>query len=230
MNSPRLVLFDIDGTLISTNGIARTCFAEAMESVLGTSTIAKSHDFAGKTDLQIYTEVMLGSGREAKELEMHRHAIFSKFFTLLESRLSPKDITVLPGIRELLDTLTSMPSITLALLTGNMEMGARIKLTPVNLYQYFSFGAFGCDSMHREDLPAIAVQRAYVKTGLEFRGKNVVIIGDTRHDITCGRGIGARSIAVATGGTPLTELWKYQPDFVFPDASTHSDLIDAILS
>lgn len=230
MTPTRLVLFDIDGTLIRTNGIARSCFADALDEVFGGSTIARTHDFAGKTDLQIYTEVMTGSGYDAATCARWREPVFAKFFALLSSRLSADDITVLPGIRELLPTLQAHPDVVLGLLTGNMPQGARIKLHPVGLFDFFPFGAFGSDSPHRHDLPAIAVQRAKAVTGITFSGSQIVIIGDTPHDITCGRGVGARSLAVATGTVSRATLAKEHPDALFSDLSNIPAVIEAILT
>jgi len=112
----------------------------------------------------------------------------------------------LPGIRELLDRLASMDDVTLGLLTGNIERGARLKLAPAALNDYFPFGAFGSDSARREDLPPIAVERASKIDGHRFRGRDVVIIGDSIYDVRCGVPHEATTIAVASGKTPAEKL------------------------
>jgi phosphoglycolate phosphatase len=224
----RLVLFDIDGTLISTNGIAKECFSEAVEETLGITTIARAHDFAGKTDPQIYTEIMRGSGRTEADVEVHREQVFALFFRKLETRLTAENVTVFPGVRALLEALRQEEAATTALLTGNMLQGARIKLTPPGLLGYFAFGAFGNDAYARHDLPEIAVARAYDRTGATFKAKDIVIIGDTPHDIDCGRHLNVRSIGVATGGYSHEALAEARPDHLFADLTETDRLLDAI--
>lgn len=226
----RLILFDIDGTLVTTNGIAKTAFSEAVEETLGAPTIAHEHDFAGKTDQQIYTEIMRGSRLPDDLAAKHQNAVFTLFFSKLEERLNKENVTVLPGVRELLEALRQEEAATLALLTGNMLQGARIKLTPPGLLGYFSFGAFGNDALYRHDLPEIAIARAYDRTGATFKAKDVVIIGDTPNDIDCGRHLNVRSIGVATGGYSNEALAEAHPDHLFNDLTETERLLDAIFS
>lgn len=224
----RLILFDIDGTLVTTSGLAKEAFSEALEEILGSPTIALEHDFAGKTDPQIYTEIMRGSKFPEELAVKHRDDVFSRFFQKLEERLHEGNITVLPGVRELLEALRQEEAATLALLTGNMLQGARIKLTPPGLLEYFSFGAFGNDAHYRHDLPEIAVARAYDRTGATFKAKEIVIIGDTPHDIDCGRHLNVRSIGVATGGYSHEALAEARPDHLFTDLADTDRLLDVI--
>ncbi|MBR9978158.1 MAG: HAD hydrolase-like protein, partial [Bacteroidetes bacterium] len=183
----RLILFDIDGTLITTNGLPREAFSEAIEETLNVKSIARTHDFAGKTDQQIWAEIVRASSLPEEYIEAHADRVFDCFFRKLEERLHVDNITVLPGVRAILDALRAEDAATTALLTGNMLRGARIKLTPPALLDYFAFGAFGNDASDRPDLPEIAVARAYDRTGVTFKAKDIVIIGDTPHDIDCGR-------------------------------------------
>ncbi|MBE0643121.1 MAG: HAD hydrolase-like protein [Bacteroidetes bacterium] len=224
----RLILFDIDGTLITTDGIAKTAFAEAIEETFGTPTIAHAHDFAGKTDQQIYSEIVRGSNLPEELLSTHHDAVFSLFFRKLEERLGEENVTVLPGVRALLEALRDEEAATVALLTGNMLQGARIKLTPPGLLEFFSFGAFGNDAYYRHDLPEIAIARAYERTGATFKAKDIVIIGDTPHDIDCGRHLNVRSIGVATGGYSHESLAEARPDHLFEDLTETDRLLDAI--
>lgn len=224
----RLILFDIDGTLISTNGIARAAFSEAIDEALGRPSIASTYDFAGKTDQQIYTDILRGSQAGDEDIARLKDATFDTFFRLLEQRLTVDNVTVLPGVRELLGALEQEQVATLALLTGNMLQGARIKLTPPQLLPYFAFGAFGNDAFHRHELPQIAVARAYDRTGATFKAKDIVIIGDTPHDIDCGRHLNVRSIAVATGGYTHDQLAAHKPDFLFEDLTDIDRLFSAI--
>lgn len=224
----RLILFDIDGTLITTNGAAKRCLVQAMEETLGAATVGLEHDFAGKTDPQIFSEIVQASGLPADTIARHQDAVFASFFEKLEKELNAENVTVLPGVRALLEALLQEEAATVALLTGNTLQGARIKLTPPDLLRYFAFGAFGNDAYHRHDLPEIAVARAYERTGATFRAKDIVIIGDTPHDIDCGRHLNVRSIGVATGGHSHERLAQASPDYLFDDLTDTSQLLDAI--
>lgn len=224
----RLILFDIDGTLISTNGLARQAFAEAIEEALGRPSTALTYDFAGKTDQQIYTDILRGSKAGDEDIKRLKDAIFTAFFRRLEERLTTDNVKVLPGVRELLAALEVEQAATLALLTGNMIQGARIKLTPPQLLPYFTFGAFGNDAFHRHELPPIAVERAYDRTGATFKAKDIVIIGDTPHDIDCGRHLNVRSIGVSTGRYTYDQLAAHNPDFLFEDLTDIDRLFTAI--
>lgn len=224
----RLILFDIDGTLISTDGIARAAFSEAIDEALQKESAARGYDFAGKTDMQIYQDIMEQSQVDADTLARLRDRTFDVFFRKLEQRLTRENVTVLPGVRTLLAAMAQEQVATLALLTGNMLRGARIKLTPPELLQHFSFGAFGNDAFHRHELPAIAVERAYDRTGATFKAKDIVIIGDTPHDIDCGRHLNVRSIGVATGGYSYEQLAAHKPDHVFEDLTDIDRIFDAI--
>jgi phosphoglycolate phosphatase-like HAD superfamily hydrolase len=224
----RLILFDIDGTLISTNGIARAAFSEAIDEALQRESAARDYDFAGKTDMQIYQDIMEQSQADADTLARLRDRTFDVFFSKLEQRLTRENVTVLPGVRALLAALAEEQVATLALLTGNMLRGARIKLTPPELLPHFAFGAFGNDAFHRHELPAIAVERAYDRTGATFRAKDIVIIGDTPHDIDCGRHLNVRSIGVATGGYSYEQLATHKADYVFEDLTDIDRVFNAI--
>jgi len=226
----RLVLFDIDGTLITTDGIAKRTFAEVLENALGHGRVALDYDFAGKTDLRIYREIMQASNISQEGLEQRREEFFDVFFHLLEQRLNHDNVTVLPGVRLLLDALEREEAATLALLTGNMIRGAKIKLTPPALLRYFSFGAFGNDAEQRHELAEIAKARAYDKTGVVFKAKDIIIIGDTPHDIDCGKHLNVRSIAVATGGFTHDDLASHRPDYLFDDLADTDRVLDAIFA
>jgi phosphoglycolate phosphatase len=225
----RLVLFDIDGTLLTTNGVAHRAFVEAFETHLARAGALHTHDFAGKTDLRIFRELARLAGVPDTDADRARDTVLDTFFSLLDQRLSADSITVLPGVRALLDALDGIEAATPALLTGNTRRGARIKLTPPDLLRHFSFGAFGDDAEDRRDLPEIAVSRAYDRTGATFRGKDIVVIGDTPHDVTCGRHLNVRSIAVATGRHSTAELAQASPDHLFTTLEDTDAILDAIL-
>src|SRR5262249_7580216 len=204
-NGHRLVLVDIDGTLLSAGAVAR-------ESVLAAMTRAydwqpqpehqdrRRHDFSGKTDPQIVRELVSDAiGRERCENGLTR--ALELYLEELERRLTPESVVVKPGTAGLLQRLSVEPGVTLGLLTGNLEKGARLKLTTPGFNRFFPFGAFGSDSADRYELPAIALERARKHTGRLYEGKSAVIVGDSIHDVACGRHLGVRSVAVATGPT-----------------------------
>jgi phosphoglycolate phosphatase-like HAD superfamily hydrolase len=163
------------------------------------------------------------------EAESRRQTFFATFFTLLERRLRAADITVYPGVHQLLEKLAAMPHATLALLTGNTQPTAGLKLSLAGIFHYFRFGAYGNEGRSRSDLPAIAVERAREHTGRSFVNKDIVIIGDTPNDIECGRHLSARTIAVATGTVPFGVLQRHQPDHLFHDFSETGNVLRAIM-
>jgi phosphoglycolate phosphatase len=224
----RLVLFDIDGTLLTTNGVARKAFGEALDDVFQRPTVASQVDFAGKTDQQIYYDIATGSGIDAETIEMKKDDALAAFLALLEKRIDADNCLALAGVHDLLNALEEEDVATVALLTGNMLRGAFIKLTPPGLNRYFTFGAFGNDARYRYQLPAIALERAYNRTGVAFKGKEVVIIGDTPNDIECGRHLNVRSIAVASGTFAAEELEEHRPDFLFSDLINTDGVLEAI--
>lgn len=225
---PKLVLFDVDGTLISAGRAARESIVSALRSVLGWEGSSDGIDFSGKTDPQILRELVLDAvGSERFESTLG--AVLDRYVEELERRLRPEAVVPKPGVALLLERLEAKPDVTLALLTGNIERGARMKLQPPGFNRYFSFGAFGDDSADRYCLPAIAVERARERTGREFSGRSIVIVGDSVHDVACGRSLGARAVAVATGPTAPEKLAAERPDALFADFSDVDAAAEAIL-
>ncbi len=232
-NGHRLVLFDIDGTLLSAGRAARESVLAALENVYGwrADPNAPKHgkyDFSGKTDPQIMRELVIDAvGAELCEASLGR--ALARYLQELRRRLTPEAVVPKPGIPELLRLLAAEPRVTLALLTGNLEAGARLKLEPPGFNGYFSFGAFGSDSADRYQLPPVAIDRARRHSGRDFSGKSIVIIGDSVHDVACGRPLGVRSVAVATGPTSAQRLAAEGPDALFPDFSDVAAAMEAIL-
>lgn len=232
-NGHRLVLFDIDGTLLSAGRAARDSVLAALARVYGWRADPDApkrgkYDFSGKTDPQIVRELVIeavGPERCERNLEL----ALASYLEELRQRLSPESVVPKPGIPELLRNLAADPRVTLALLTGNVEAGARLKLEPPGFNAYFPFGAFGSDSADRYELPPLAVERARRRSGRQFLGKSVVIIGDSVHDVACGRPLGVRTVAVATGPTPAERLAAERPDALLPDFSDLEAAMEAIL-
>jgi phosphoglycolate phosphatase len=221
----RLVLFDIDGTLITDDGAAREAFAEGLAEVYGFRGDVRRYDFSGRTDPQIAGMILRDAGWDDAGIESRLPALWNHYLAGL-GRNAPGRVRALPGVVALLDAIRSDERLTLALLTGNIEPGARLKLGAIALNDYFPFGAFGSDSPRREELPPIAVERAASITGIDFRGSDVVIIGDSIYDVRCGVPHGATTIAIASGKTSAETLRAENPNYFFDSAED----VDAILA
>jgi phosphoglycolate phosphatase-like HAD superfamily hydrolase len=219
----RLVLFDIDGTLITDGGAARFSFAEALRSVFGYEGDLGRYDFSGRTDPQITLMVLRDAGWKDADVAARFDDLWRVYLEGLSRNATPDRVCALPGIPSLLDALKDQ--VTLGLLTGNIEPGARLKLAPPGLNDYFPFGAFGSDSANREELPPIAIRRA----GSPFSGEDVVIIGDSIYDVRCGVPYGATTIAIASGKTPAELLRAENPRHFFESAEDLDALLAAIL-
>lgn len=226
----RLVLFDIDGTLITDGGAAREAFAVALAAVFGYEGDLSRYDFSGRTDPQITFMVLRDAGVPDATIEAGFPKLWDAYLTGL-ARNAARDgqVRVLPGITPLLERLRAHSGVLLGLLTGNIEPGARIKLGGAALNDLFPFGAFGSDSMHRHELPPIAVERAFAITGRRFEGADVVIIGDSIYDVRCGVPHDATTIAIASGKTPLETLVAENPTHSFADATDGDALLRAIV-
>lgn len=227
-----LVLFDIDGTLLLTAGAGRRALTDAMLGLVELNESVAHVRFDGKTDPQIVRELLEAAGHPDAGDPSLVHAICRRYVGLLAAELErPRSVTtVMPGILPLLDALEAHPAVLLGLLTGNMVEGATLKLGAAGIpATRFRVGAYGSDSPHRPELPAIAAQRALPWFGREPRGHEVVIIGDTPADVTCGRDLGARAIGVATGAYSVSDLTAAGAHAVFPDLADTTRVLEAIL-
>lgn len=212
----RLVLFDIDGTLVIAKGAGRRALGRALERVYGTAGAIESYDFRGKTDPRIVRDLMGGAGIAPEVIRGGLDDCFEAYARgLVEEIGDGQCVNVLPGVAELVRRLDTSESVLLGLLTGNIEEGARIKLAPTGLWPYFRTGAFGSDDADRRRLPSLAARRAQALTGNHFRPEDVLVIGDTPLDIECARAFGAVAVAVATGFHPYAELQAEKPDLLF---------------
>ncbi len=248
MNPTHLVLFDIDGTLISTKRSAwEPPFCESIEeawmeevkhmedSIKEVSKVrsnAYKYRPGGKTDTQIIFELLEGTRITEEEIFKMLPAIREKYLGRLRKVLgNPASIELKPGIRELLEGLSKRSEAVISLLTGNFEGGARIKLNAHGLHEFFTFetGAFGDFAKQRHELPQRAVEAAKKHTGRHFTGKNIVIIGDTPNDVRCGRHLNVRTIAVATSNYSMEDLKAENPDYLFKDLTETQRVISAIL-
>lgn len=229
----RLILFDIDGTILSTNGAATRGFHRSLLEVYGTAGPISTHPFDGKTDPQIARELLSAAGLDDATIEAGFDRLWRSYLRELAVELSRPghETTLLPGVTAVLDALEPIRGDSvIGLLTGNLERGAALKLGSVGLEDRFTMGAFGSDHERRDQLPAIAVERARELTGHEFVGEEIVIIGDTPYDITCGQTLGVRAIGVATGRYTEEELVAAGADVVLPDLSDTATAVDALLA
>ncbi len=212
----KLILWDIDGTLIVSQGAGVRAMERAFTQCFGLPADLSKIEWAGRTDSWITGEVLRHNGLPPTPENCHTY--LEAYLALLpgELRDGPQG-RVLPGVLELLETLRGRTDLAQGLLTGNVRRGAEYKLTHYKVWHFFEFGAFADDSPRRNDLGPHALRRASALHRHAFTPDRTFIIGDTPHDIECGKVIGARTIAVATGHHTVAELAAHAPDAVFPD-------------
>lgn len=227
----RLVLFDIDGTLLSAGGAGARAVREAMLEVYGETGSIRGYNMGGRTDPQIVRELLTPVGYSVEQVEAGLDALWESYLRNLRVEIKKAEIRALPGIPALLERLEESGDPTvLGLLTGNVLEGARLKVDAAGLgFDRFRVGAYGSDHWQRPELPAVAARRAKEKTGIGFEGKEIVIIGDTPFDISCGAHLGVRTIATATGTHSTADLAQHNPDYLFDDLSDTEAVWRAIM-
>jgi len=214
----RLVLFDVDGTLVTARGSGRRAMTRAFAAVFGVTGPIERYDFRGKTDPQIVADLMKAAGLEPVEIAARLDAFYARYLDELRAEIGRgAHVALMPGIGDLIPRLSRQPGIVVGLLTGNIEGGARIKLAPTGLWSYFRVGAYGSDDADRSRLPAVAVRRAEALIERPIETGRVLVVGDTPLDIDCARASGAVAVAVATGQHSLDELAACRPDLLFSD-------------
>jgi len=226
----RLVLFDIDETMLASNGAGRRAIARVLNDRFGVPESAMNVPMSGRTDPEILKRMFSKAGLEEK-FEAHFQDVIEAYLGVLQEEIEKSRYFILhEGVVDLITALLDLESVFLGLLTGNVERGARMKLARFDLNQYFPVGAFGSDSHDRLDLPAIAKERAEAHYKQNFHAHELVIIGDSENDILCAHGFGASCIAVNTGRTSWDELEKLKPQFLFPNLKNTQLIVEAILS
>jgi phosphoglycolate phosphatase-like HAD superfamily hydrolase len=226
----KLVLFDIDGTLISARGAGRRAMRAALERVFGAAGGIDQYDLRGRTDTRIVHDVMGALGWEPARVKERLDDFFEAYLGVLSAEIGDGGrVVTLPGVTAVVEGLARSPDAALGLVTGNIEEGARIKLSPTGLWPRFQVGAFGSDHMDRRRLPSLAVRRAQALLGATFTPRDVMVIGDTPHDIDCARAFGAVAVAVATGQYPREELVAENPDLFFEDLGDVEKVLAALL-
>ncbi len=229
MGNKKLVLFDVDGTLTEGGTGHSKQLEMALEKVSGRSVNLKDSSIQGKTDILIAIDVFRSLGFSEKEIEQML-PLYSKeavrLFLQVMKRDGPK---LLPGVKELLQRLAKM-NCRLGLATGNIREIAFGKLRKAGLAEFFQLGGFGERVVQRHELVELALREAKEKFGETYAGKQIVIVGDTRHDIDSGKPFGCKTIAVATGGIPAEEIKKSNPDCLFKDLTNTAKVVEAIFS
>lgn len=209
---PRLLLFDIDGTLLDSGGAGAMALLDAVEEVFGESRDkVPTLDLAGATDGAITRQILTHLGREWRpEVVVRYHESYLKH---LQGRLGASSFSgvLMPGVECLLEQLAGAENCYLGLLTGNLRAGARHKLERFNIWGHFADGAFGDDGEDRNSLGPIAKRRMERAAGVGFDSDDILVIGDTPRDIACARAMGARCLAVATGSFSRDHLLVHQP-------------------
>jgi len=229
MSKVILLLFDLDATLVRTGGAGMRAMNQAFAEIMNWPNALAEISPAGRTDPSIAHEISRKHrGHEMTTQELER--VFSRYLELLKEKICQTDnYRVLPGIQSFLEGTAGSREYLLGLGTGNLEAGARIKLEPAKLNRFFSFGGFGSDAVERADILRIAIQRAEANVQMKITSEQVVVIGDTPHDVEAGKTIGAKTIAVATGPYTAHQLAVFEPDLVLADFREKSAL-DAFFS
>lgn len=229
----RLVLFDVDGTLILTGGAGMRAYCRALHSAFDIKVDGEFIRPDGKTDPLIAKELLTHLNLMDRWCNESRDALFAAYLGCLEEEMCrAKDsgsIRVLPGVENLLQKLSGQADFGIGLVTGNLEQGARIKLEKAGICGYFRFGGYGSDSEDRTVLTRTGIER-----GIQFAAPAPVeaafVVGDTPLDIIHGRAAGARVIAVASARYGLDELQSYQPDMLVPDLTSAESIMDFMRS
>jgi len=221
MAERRLILWDIDSTLVNTGSAGQHALIRATRERFGSSDLT-GVEIAGRTDRAIAHQILAKFGETLTDPNVD--SFLDRYVALLPEELPRRNGRVLPGVRELLEDLAQQPDKTLGLLTGNLERGARLKLEYYDLWRFFPFGAFADDHHDRNALGPCALSRAVAHTGCDFPNSQVDVVGDTGHDISCGKAFGARTIAVATGSWTRERLSECGPDFLFDDLANVNEV------
>jgi phosphoglycolate phosphatase-like HAD superfamily hydrolase len=212
----RLVLFDIDGTLIHTGGAGVKAFAKVFQTFFNAQDGFEKLKFAGRTDISLVREFFVY--HKIAETPENFERFFEPYVFWLDYILNHSKTEACPGVWEFLRDLNALPKPPMiGLLTGNIRLGAEIKLRHFDLWKEFVTGAFADDNEDRDLIAVAARARGRRLLGKNLRDDEILVIGDTPFDIRCGRAINAKVLAVATGGATFEELQRHQPDWVVKD-------------
>jgi phosphoglycolate phosphatase len=212
----RLVLFDIDGTLVQTGGAGTRAFSKTFATEFKLHKGTEKMKFAGRTDVSLVREFFKIRG--LPETPEHFRQFFERYVFWLDHILAHSNGNVCKGVREFIGDLLALPvPPMLGLLTGNIRLGAELKLRHFGLWEIFETGAFADDHEDRNHIAVAALERGRRVVGENLRPQEMIVVGDTPFDIRCGKFIGAKVLAVATGGATLEELKEHEPDWAVED-------------
>lgn len=218
----RLILFDIDGTLIDSGGAGVRSLDLALKDLFSIENGFHGISMAGKTDTQIIKEGLTKHGISTNGTI---DAVIKAYLKNLQKEIQNDRKHVKPGIYEVLEVLKTLQDLGLGLLTGNLEQGARIKLEPFKLNKYFPSGAFGSDDEDRNNLLPVAIRRFEELFQRQIEVDNCIIVGDTPRDVECAHIYGAMCVAVATGPYSFDALVEAGADYVVRDLSDQNILL-----
>lgn len=212
----RLVLFDIDGTLVHTGGAGTKAFAKTFAAEFNLHHGSEKMKFAGRTDVSLVREFF--RLHDVAATPEHFREFFEHYVFWLHHILEQNGGETCRGVREFIRDLQALPQPpVLGLLTGNVQIGAEIKLRHFGLWELFQLGGFADDHEDRDQIAAAAFQRAQRVLGKNLRPQEVIVLGDTPFDVRCGKFIGAKTLAVATGGAKFADLKKCDADWTVED-------------
>ncbi len=223
----KLLLFDIDGTLLQVNGGVHPAVSHAVSTVTGHSVSTDGVTFSGRTDPAIFRDVLRASGVSNPDPVLDE--VIQTYVQRAQETIGPDDVDPLPGVHDLISLLAQREDVCLGLVTGNVEPMSTHKLDTVGLASHFPVGAFGSDHTDRNKLPELAMRRAAARTGRAFSPEQTIIIGDTPKDIHCARAAGAHAVVVCTGGSTRPELHPHAPDLLLESLATTTDIAERLV-
>jgi phosphoglycolate phosphatase len=223
---PRLILFDIDGTLVTTGGAGRASTRAAMLQVFGTCGQLDQHRFSGKTDWFTLIELLTPEGFSTEAIDRRRPHYERVVGEHLRHFIGNYAVEACYGALNAVLRLRQNPEVRLGVVTGNVSTTAPVKLRAAGYHSdWFPVGAYGFDALHRDDLPSIAIERAQKHYQQTFDPREVIIIGDTAMDVSCARAVGAVAVAVRTGIAPEGELEAAMPDYLLDDLTRFEEQV-----
>lgn len=228
----RLLLFDVDGTLVDVAGAGRAAVRTALLAVYGETGPIDEFEFSGKTDPGIVRGLLRASGWEDGAIDRRLDRLWDAYLPALERELAARDghVRAHPGVLELLERLAEDARFELALVTGNVRPGAFRKLEAAGVDGRFRYGAFGSDSELRDELPPVAMRRARERSGTAYEPPDVWIIGDTPADVRCAAASGLRALAVTTGGFGAADLREHGAERVLASLADVDEVVSVLAS
>ncbi len=220
-----ILLYDIDGTLVTTHGGGRRAIEQTFKARYGRTGLL-NFPFGGMTDRAIVSQGLnhTGVSLDGAALEREIDEVLAVYIEYLEREVRAQPCSILPGMLESLELALGCSQVAVGLGTGNIRAGAELKLRPLGIYEKFGFGGFGCDHIDRVELLRIGAERGRKQLSASPDECRVVVIGDTPKDIAAAKAIGAECIAVATGGIPLETLLRCEPTWAFPNLKAEGAL------